>query len=78
MTVETQSAFLSSLSCSETTRPALRLMTPPEPNRPPAYGRLVQEADHRPQESPRFGGLGFSQASNSNSPLTKSGFVDSV
>ena len=54
MTVETQSAFLSSLSCSETARPTSRLMTPPEPNRPPAYGRPVQEADQHPQEPPPF------------------------
>ena len=54
MTVETESAFLSSLSCSETARPALRLMMPLEPNRPPGYGRLVQEADQPPQEPPPF------------------------
>jgi hypothetical protein len=52
MTVETQSAFLSSLSSCETAGPALRLVTPPEPNQPPTFGRLFQEADQHPQEPP--------------------------
>ena len=52
MTVETHSEFLSPLSCSETARPALRLMTPLESNQQPAYGHLVQEADQHPQDEP--------------------------
>ena len=54
MTVETKSEFLSSLSGSETARPALRLMTPPKTNRPAGFGRLVQEADQHLQEPPPF------------------------
>jgi len=56
MTVETHSPFLSSPSSGETARLALRSMTPPEPQRPPAYGRMVQEAnqDWQPHEPPPF------------------------
>jgi hypothetical protein len=54
MTVKTYSEFLSSPSGSEAARLVSRLMTPIEPNQPPTYGRLFQEADQRPQEPPPF------------------------